>query len=73
MAFVDNIIHNQRKVDTILQLKQRNGAQYIADNRVAAITIQRHYKGYYTRLNVFKLNVAALIIQKHWKGYIARR
>lgn len=73
MAFVENIINNQRNINTILQMKQRNGAQYIETHRVAAIIIQRHYKGYYTRLHFLKLNLAAIIIQKHWKGYMAKR
>jgi hypothetical protein len=73
MAFVENIINNQLNIDTILKEKQRNGVQYIEAHRLAAITIQRHYKGYYTRLYFLKLNLAAIIIQKHWKEYMAKR
>lgn len=73
MAFVENIIYNENDTDVILQIKRKNGAQYIEDNKIAAITIQRYYKGYYTRLYFSKINFSATIIQKHWKGYIARR
>jgi len=73
MVFVEYIIRTEKNLDNILQLKQRNGTQFIEGNKTAAITIQRHYRGYYTRLYFSKLNVATKIIQKHWKGYIARR
>lgn len=73
MAFVENITRNEKSIDNILQSKQRNGIRYIESNKMAAINIQRHYKGYYTRQYFSKLNAAANIIQKHWKGYITRR
>jgi len=73
MVFVENITRTEKSIDQILQLKQRNGTLFIERNKMAAITIQRHYRGYYTRLYFSKLNVAAKIIQKHWKGYITRR
>lgn len=73
MAFVENIINNESSIDIILELKQKEGAKYIKANTTAAITIQRHYRGYYTRLYISKLNSAAIKIQKFWKGYMARR
>lgn len=73
MAFVENIIYNESSIDVLLQNKRQNGVQYIEVNKKAAITIQRYYKGYYTRLYFSKINFAATIIQKHWKGYMARR
>lgn len=73
MAFVENIIQNQENLDVILQLKRRNGIQYMEANNMAAITIQRYFRGYNTRIYLTKLNLAATIIQKHWKGYMARR
>lgn len=73
MAFVENIIQNKTSINRILQLKRRNGARRVEINNKAAITIQRHYRGHYTRLYLFKLKLAAIVIQKHWKGYIARK
>ncbi|XP_026823385.1 spermatogenesis-associated protein 17 [Rhopalosiphum maidis] len=73
MVFIENITRIERGIDNILQLKQRNGTRIIEGNKTAAITIQRHFRGYYTRLYFSKLNVAAKVIQKHWKGYITRR
>lgn len=73
MAFVENIIHNQENLEVILQSKRKNGVQYVETNKTAAITIQRYFRGYYTRLYLSKLNLAATTIQKHWKGYVARR
>lgn len=73
MAFVDKIIHDEININVILQLKQENGTQYIDTNRMAAIIIQRHFRGYYTRAYFSKLHLAATTIQKYWKGYIARR
>ncbi|XP_060870279.1 uncharacterized protein LOC132944788 [Metopolophium dirhodum] len=73
MVFVEYITRNEKNIDNTLQLKQKNGTRFIEGNKTAAITIQRHYRGYYTRLYFSKLNVAAKIIQKYWKGYITRR
>lgn len=73
MAFVENIIHNKTNLDRILQLKRKSGARRVAVNKVAAITIQRHYRGYYTRLHLLKLKSAAINIQKHWRGHITRK
>lgn len=73
MAFVENIIHNEKILDTILEIKQKNGAQYIENNKNAATTIQRHYRGYYTRSYIYKLNLAATVIQKNWRRYITKR
>lgn len=73
MVFVENITRNEKDTDNTLQLKQRNGSRFIEGNKMAAIIIQRHYRGYYTRLYFSKLNVAAKVIQKYWKGYVTRR
>jgi len=73
MVFVEYITRNKKNIDNTLQLKQKNGIRFIEGNETAAITIQRHYRGYYTRLYFSKLNFAAKIIQKYWKGYITRR
>lgn len=73
MAFVEHIIFNETNTDLKLQLKQRNGTRYIEANNMAAITIQRHYRGYYSRVYISKLHLAATIIQKHWRGYTARK
>lgn len=70
MAFIDNIINNEQILDTISKIKPKIGAQNIEK---AAITIQRHYKGFYTRSYISKLNLAATVIQKNWRRYIARR
>ncbi|XP_016657157.1 uncharacterized protein LOC107882772 [Acyrthosiphon pisum] len=73
MVFVEYITRNENNIDNTLQLKQKMGTRFIEGNKTAAVTIQRHYRGYYTRLYFSKLNVAAKIIQKYWKGYITRR
>lgn len=73
MAFVENIIHNENILDTILEIKRITGARYIEKNKSAATTIQRHYRGYYTRSYISKLNLAATVIQKNWRRYIAKR
>lgn len=75
MSFVkDNNGFNETNIDVILQSKQRNGIhQYIEINKTAAITIQRYYRGYHTRIYILKLNLAAIVIQKYWKGYLTRR
>lgn len=73
MAFVENIIHNKTNLDRILQLKRKSGTRRVAANKAAAITIQCHYRGYYTRLYLLKLKSAATTIQKYWRGHIARK
>lgn len=75
MSFVeDNNGFNEINIDLILQTKQRNDThQYIETNLTAAITIQRYYRGYHTRIYISKLNLAAIVIQKYWKGYLTRR
>lgn len=73
MAFVERIIETDKNLDEILQEKRKNGTRYIKVHKTAAITIQRYYRGYYTRLYLSKLNLAAKIIQKYWKGYVNRR
>lgn len=73
MAFVENIIDNDKNIDVILRMKRRNGARNTKAYKMAAITIQRHFRGYYTRLYISKLNLAAITIQKHWRGYMTRR
>lgn len=73
MAFVENIIQNKSNIDSTLQSKQRKEARRATAYKKAAITIQRHYRGHYTRSYFFKLNLAAIIIQKHWRGYIGRK
>lgn len=73
MAFMENIISDEIiNTDLKLQLKQRNSTQY-NEAEMAATTIQRHYKGYYTRVYISKLHLAATIIQKHWRRYMARK
>lgn len=57
----------------LLQIKLKNEARNTKANNMAAITIQRHFRGYYTRLYISKLNLAAITVQKHWKGYMTRR
>lgn len=73
MAFVQEIINNEREIEEILQSEQE--CRYAQHNtyNTAAIIIQRYYRGYYTRSFISKLNSAAIIIQKHWNGYMARR
>lgn len=73
MAFVEHIIETDKNLDEILHAKRITGARYIKVHKTAAVTIQRYYRGYYTRLYFSKLHLAAVIIQKYWKGYITRR
>lgn len=73
MAFIENIIQNEININVLLQQRQKNGIHYIEANKMVAITIQRHYRGYYTRQYFLKLQLAATTIQKHWKKCMAKR
>lgn len=73
MAFVEDIINNEIEIERILQLEQECGyAQHITATK-AAIIIQRHYRGHYTRLYISMLNSAAVIIQRLWKRYTFKK
>lgn len=73
MAFAKNIIHNKTNLERILRLKRKSEARYVVAYKAAAITIQRHYRGHYTRLHLSNLKSAAITIQKYWRGHIARK
>lgn len=75
MSFVENKNgFNEINIDLISQTKRRNDTyQDVETNLIAAITIQRYYRGYHTRIYISKLNLAATVIQKYWRGYLTRR
>lgn len=74
MSFVEDNGFNEINIGLILQTKRRNDThQYNDINLTAAITIQRYYRGYHTRIYISKLNLAAIVIQKYWKGHLTRR
>jgi len=70
MAFVEDIINNDREIEEILQSEQECGYDSHTTYNTVAIIIQRYYRGYYTRLYLSKLNSAAKIIQKCWRRYM---
>jgi len=73
MAFVEDIINNEKEIEEILQFEQECGyAQHITNN-TSAVIIQRYNRGYYPRTHILKLISAAIIIKRHWKRYITRK